>query len=63
VGDEPPFRPPVFVVAHPAGAPLVKQGGTTHHFVTGGIAPALERAQATAEDGDVMDLGGADLIR
>ena len=61
-GDDPPFHMPVFVVTHRAGAPLVKQGGTTYHFVTGGIEPALERARAAAGDRDVV-LGGADLIR
>ena len=62
-GDDPPFHMPVFVVTHRAGAPLVKQGGTTYHFVTGGIEPALERARAAASDRDVVVLGGADLIR
>src|SRR6266699_3042259 len=39
------------------GEPLVKQGGTTYTFVTGGIASALAQAQAAAGDKDVL-LGG-----
>jgi dihydrofolate reductase len=62
-GENPPFHMPVFVVTHRAGDPLVKQGGTTYHFVTGGIDPALERATAAAGDRDVVLLGGADVIR
>ena len=62
-GENPPFHMPVFVVTHLAGDPLVKQGGTTYHFVTGGIERALERARATAGDRDVVVLGGADIIR
>lgn len=62
-GDDPPFHMPVFVITHRAGAPLVKQGGTTYHFVTGGIEPALERARAAAGEKDVAVLGGADIVR
>jgi dihydrofolate reductase len=62
-GDDPPFHMPVFVVTHRAGAPLVKQGGTTYHFVTGGVEPALERARAAAGATDVAVMGGADSVR
>lgn len=62
-GDDPPFHMPVFVVTHRAGTPLAKQGGTTYHFVTGGIQPALERARAAAGEKDVTVLGGADVIQ
>ena len=61
-GENPPFHMPVFVVTHRAGDPLVKQGGTTYHFVTGGIERALEQARATAGDRDVIVMGGADII-
>lgn len=62
-GENPPFHMAVFVVTHRAGDPLVKQGGTTYHFVTGGTEHALERARAAAGDRDVVVLGGADIIR
>jgi dihydrofolate reductase len=62
-GENLPFHMPVFVVTHRAGDPLVKQGGTTYHFVTGGVERALEQAKATAGDRDVVVLGGADVIR
>src|SRR3954467_15593794 len=62
-GDEPPFHVPVFVLTHPARAPLEMQGGTTFHFVTDGIAAALEQARAAAGTGDVMVAGGASAIR
>jgi dihydrofolate reductase len=38
-------------------------GGTTYNFVTGGIAPARQRARAAAGERDAVVLGGADLIR
>jgi dihydrofolate reductase len=44
------------------GEPLVKQGGTTYTFVTGGIASALAQAQAAAGDKDVLLGGGADIV-
>ena len=62
-GDEPPFRVPVFVVTHHAGDPLEKLGGTTFHFVTGGIEPALEQAREAAGDRDVSIAGGASVIQ
>ena len=58
-GDEPPFHMPVFVVTHEQREPLEKQGGTTFHFVTGGVESALEQARAAASDGDVAVAGGS----
>jgi dihydrofolate reductase len=58
-GDNPPFHTPVFVLTHYARAPLVLRGGTTFHFVTGGIESALEQAKAAAEGKDVSLGGGA----
>jgi dihydrofolate reductase len=52
-GDPPAFHVPVFVVTHEAREPLVKQGGTTYTFVSGGIKAALEQAKAAARDKDV----------
>jgi dihydrofolate reductase len=62
-GEDPPFHMPVFVVTHRASDPLVKAGGTTYFFVTGGIEDALARARAAAGDKDVAVFGGASLIR
>jgi dihydrofolate reductase len=62
-GDEPPFHMPVFVLTHHEREPLEKQGGTTFHFVTDGIEPALERAKAAAGGKDVSLGGGADVAQ
>ena len=62
-GENPPFHQPVFVVTHRAGDPIVKEGGTTYTFVTGGVAAALARAQEAAGGKDIVVLGGADVIR
>ena len=62
-GDEPPFRMPVFVVTHHARETLVKEGGTTFTFITGGIESALQQAQAAAGDQDIAVAGGANIIQ
>lgn len=62
-GDDPPFGAPVFVLTHHGREPLEMDGGTTFHFVTGGIERALERAEEAAGDGDVRISGGADVVR
>jgi dihydrofolate reductase len=62
-GDEPPYHTPVFVLTHHPRPPLEMRGGTTFHFVTDGIAPALQRARAAAGSRDVVIGGGADLVR
>jgi len=62
-GDEPPYHVPVFVLTHHARAPLTMQGGTTFHFVTGGIHEALALAQAAAGTRDVRVGGGAATVR
>jgi dihydrofolate reductase len=62
-GEDPPYHVPVFVLTHHARPPLVMQGGTTFHFVTGGIREALERAREAAREEDVRLGGGADTIR
>jgi dihydrofolate reductase len=58
-GPEPPYHGPVFVLTHYEREPLEMQGGTTFHFVTGGIGEALERARAAAGDRNVAIAGGA----
>ena len=62
-GEDPPFHVPVFVLTHHAREPLAKGGGTTFHFVTGGIETALEQAKDAAGDKDVSLAGGADVAQ
>lgn len=62
-GDDPPYHQPVFVLTHHARPPVEMKGGTTFHFVTGGIEAALERAIAAADDDDVRLAGGAATIQ
>jgi len=62
-GDDPPYHTPVFVLTHHARDPVEMQGGTTFHFVTGGIEAALERAAAAAAGRDVSLGGGASTVR
>ena len=62
-GDDPPFHMPVFVLTHHEREPVVKQGGTTFHFVTDGIESALEQARAAAGDKDVQLSGGASVAQ
>ncbi len=62
-GDEPPYHVPVFVLTHHARPPLEMTGGTTFHFVTGGIHEALDRARAAAGELDVRIGGGANTIQ
>jgi dihydrofolate reductase len=62
-GEEPPYHTPVFVLTHHAREPLAMQGGTTFHFVTGGIHSALEQARAVAGDRDIRLGGGVATIR
>jgi len=62
-GDNPVYHKPVFVLTHHPRAPLVMEGGTTFHFITGGIHAALEQARAAANGQDVRIGGGASTIR
>lgn len=62
-GEEPPYHAPVFVLTHHARAPLPMKGGTTFHFVTGGIHAALGQAREAAHGLDVRIGGGVDTIR
>ena len=43
----------VFVLTHHARKAFAMEGGTTFHFVTGGIEEALERARKSADGKDV----------
>jgi len=58
-GDNPPYHGPVYVLTHHARDSFAMEGGTTFHFVTDGIGPALELACAAAGDQDVVIGGGA----
>ena len=62
-GEEPPYHCPVFVLTHHERPPLAMKGGTVFHFVTGGIAEALDRARAAAGERDIRVGGGAATIR
>ena len=57
-GEDPPYHAPVFVLCSRPREPLVMAGGTTFHFVTEGIAAALERAREAAGERDVSVAGG-----
>jgi dihydrofolate reductase len=62
-GENPVYHVPVFVLTHHARPPLVMEGGTTFHFVTGGPVVALERAREAANGKDVRVGGGVSTIR
>jgi dihydrofolate reductase len=62
-GEEPPYHVPVFVLTHHARKPLAMNGGTTFHFVTGGIESALQQARAAAGGKDVRVGGGVAAVR
>jgi dihydrofolate reductase len=62
-GDDPPFHVPVFILTHHPREPLELEGGTTFHFVTDGIAAALEQARAAAAEKDVAIAGGASVAQ
>jgi len=53
----------VFVLTHYPRPPVTMQGGTTFHFVTGGIGAALEQAFAAAGSKDVRLYGGAATVQ
>jgi dihydrofolate reductase len=62
-GPSPPYHVPAFVLTHHARAPLEMEGGTTFHFVTGGIHEALRLAREAAGDRDVRIGGGVATVR
>jgi dihydrofolate reductase len=62
-GDTPPYHVPVFVLTHHPRKDLPMKGGTTFHFVTGGIREALSRAREAAAGKDVRVGGGASTVR
>jgi dihydrofolate reductase len=62
-GETPPFHHPVFVLTHHPRPPIEMEGGTTFHFVDGGIDAALSAAFEAADDRDVLVGGGAATVR
>jgi dihydrofolate reductase len=62
-GENPPYHTPVFVLTHHARRPLEMDGGTTFHFVTGGIEEALRLAREAAKGADVRLGGGVATIQ
>jgi len=62
-GPNPPYHVPVFVLTHHARESLTMEGGTTFHFVTGGVEAALERAKSAANGRDVRIGGGVATIQ
>lgn len=62
-GETPPYHVPVFVLTHHQRNELPMNGGTTFHFVTGGIHEALARAKQAAGGKDVRVGGGVSTVR
>jgi len=62
-GNNPPYHADTFVLTHYEREPLVMEGGTTFHFVTGGIEEALRLAKQAAGDTDVKIGGGVSTVR
>lgn len=62
-GENPVYHVPVFVLTNYPRAPLVMEGGTTFHFVTDGIASALDQAREAAQGKDVRVGGGVNVIQ
>lgn len=60
--EEAPFHTPVFVVTHERREAWERPGGTTFHFVNGGVATALDQAREAAGDRDVRIAGGGATI-
>lgn len=62
-GEDPPYHHPVFVLtSHPRDS-VDMAGGTSFHFVTGGIHEARQRALDAAGGGNVWIGGGISTIR
>ena len=62
-GDNPPYHVPTFILSHHARPSIEMEGGTTFHFVTGGIREALDRARNAAAGKDVRIGGGPNTIQ
>lgn len=62
-GETPPFHHPVFVLTHHPRPPLPMDGGTTFHFVYGGVEDAYAQATDAAGDLNIRLGGGASTVR
>jgi dihydrofolate reductase len=62
-GANPPFHTPVFVLTHHPRKTIVMDGGTSFHFITGGIYAALQMAIDAANGQDIRLGGGVATIR
>lgn len=62
-GDNPPYHAPTFILTHHPRPSIQMEGGTTFHFITGGIEEALRRARQAAGDKDVKIGGGVRTVR
>lgn len=62
-GDNPPYHAPVFVLTHHARESIPMEGGTTFHFITGGIHEALDKAREAAGGKDIRLSGGVSTVR
>ncbi|MBB4477867.1 dihydrofolate reductase family protein [Rhizobium etli] len=62
-GPNPPYHAPTYILTHYPREPIVMEGGTTFHFITGGIEEALDKATAAAGDKDVKIGGGVSTVR
>jgi len=62
-GNNPPYHTPTYVLTHYPRPSIEMEGGTTFHFVTGGIEAALAQAKAAAGGRDVKIGGGVSTVR
>lgn len=62
-GDTPPYHAPTFILTHYPRAPIIMKGGTTFHFVSGGIEEALRQAKDAAAGKDIKIGGGVSTAR
>lgn len=62
-GENPPYHNDVFVLTHHSRRSVPMVGGTTFHFVTGGISEANERARVAAGERDVLVAGGVSTVQ
>ena len=61
-GNNPPYHVPVFILTHHARSSIAMEGGTSFHFITGGIREALDRVREAAAGMDVRIGGGPSTI-
>lgn len=62
-GENPPYHAPVFVLTNHARDSIPMEGGTTFHFITGGIHEALAKAREVAGEKDIRLSGGVNTVR